>query len=214
MSRAMSTGRINSSAAARKALSSVNFRLPQLNIPAFSGKFVDWMSFKDLFVTTVHSQNSLSNIQKFQYLKVLHSDEPASLMKHIPLSYYSYEVAWGKLKGRFDEKNQIVRAIIKTFKDQKSISQANVTNLRNLVDTNDEVLRGLNALGTETTSRDPWLMQLLLQKLDPETKRLCSVKTADIDFSTLKEFIEFLNIRFSHLDLMICKESDTKLPTK
>ncbi|GFY67754.1 uncharacterized protein TNIN_68841 [Trichonephila inaurata madagascariensis] len=98
--------------------------------------------------------------------------------------------------------------------DQKGISQVNVTNLRNLVDTSDEVLRGLKALGTEATNRDPWLIQILMQGLDTETKRLCSVKTAEKDFPTLKEFLEFLNVRCSSLELMTFNDSDIKVPPK
>ncbi|GFU09351.1 uncharacterized protein NPIL_296251 [Nephila pilipes] len=60
-----------------------NFQLPKLNIPVFSGKFEDWMNFKDLFVSTVHSQTSMSNSQKFQYLKSLLSDEPADKLASI-----------------------------------------------------------------------------------------------------------------------------------
>ncbi|GFW26610.1 DUF1758 domain-containing protein [Trichonephila clavipes] len=89
-----------------------------------------------------------------------------------------------------------------------------MTNLRNLVDTSDEVLRGLKALGTEATNRDPWLIQILMQKLDTKTKRLWSVKTAERDFPTLKEFLEFLNVTCSSLELMTCNDSDTKVPTK
>ncbi|GFV11213.1 uncharacterized protein TNCV_2719561 [Trichonephila clavipes] len=152
--------------------------------------------------------------RKFQYLKGLLSDEPASLIKHIPLSNESYEEAWGKLIDRYDKKMQIVYALIKTFLYQKGISQVNMTNLRNLVDTSDEVLRGLKALGTEATNRDPWLIQILMQKLDTETKRLWSVKTAEREFPTLKEFLEFLNVRCSSLELMTCNDSDTKVPTK
>ncbi|GFR10589.1 fatty acyl-CoA reductase wat [Trichonephila clavata] len=48
-----------------------NFRLPKLSIPQFSGNFKDWVNFKDLFVSTVHSLISLPNIEKFQYLKGL-----------------------------------------------------------------------------------------------------------------------------------------------
>ncbi|GFW98881.1 DUF1758 domain-containing protein [Trichonephila clavipes] len=59
----------------------------------------------------------------------------------------------------------------------------------------DELLRGLKALGTEATNRDPWLIQILVQKSDTETKRLWSVKTAEKDFLTLKKFLEFLNVR-------------------
>ncbi|GFQ99690.1 DUF1758 domain-containing protein [Trichonephila clavata] len=74
-----------------------NFRLPKLSIPQFSGNFKDWINFKDLFVSTVHSQISLPNIEKFQYLKGLLTHEPASLITHIPLSNDSYEEAGQKL---------------------------------------------------------------------------------------------------------------------
>ncbi|GFY56273.1 DUF1758 domain-containing protein [Trichonephila inaurata madagascariensis] len=82
-------------------------------------------------------------------------DEPVSLIKHIPLSNESYEEAWGKLIDRYNKKKQIVYALIKTFLDQKDISQVNMTNLRNLVHTSDKVLRGLKTLGTEAMNRDP-----------------------------------------------------------
>ncbi|GFR25536.1 uncharacterized protein TNCT_67121 [Trichonephila clavata] len=164
--------------------------------------------------SSVHSQTSLSNIQKSQYLKGLLSDEPASLIKHIPLSNESYEEAGGKLIDRYDKKKQIVYALFKIFLDQRVVSQVTMTNLRNLVDTSDEVLRGLKGLGTEATHRDPWLIQILMQKLEAETKRLWSVKTAEKDFPTLQEFLEFLNVRCSPLELMTCNDCDIKVPTK
>ncbi|GFS98922.1 transposable element Tc1 transposase [Trichonephila clavipes] len=85
-SRSINVSGQNISIAIPTEQSNANFRLPKLNISVFSGKFEDWKNFKDLFVTAVHSQTSLGNIQKFQYLKGLLSDEPASLIKHIPLS--------------------------------------------------------------------------------------------------------------------------------
>ncbi|GFS37775.1 uncharacterized protein TNIN_365601 [Trichonephila inaurata madagascariensis] len=92
-SRSINVSGQNISIAIQTEQSGANFRLPKLNIPVFSGKFEDWINFKDLFVTAVHSQTSLGKIQKFQYLKGLFSDEPASLIKHIPLSNESYEEA-------------------------------------------------------------------------------------------------------------------------
>ncbi|GFT77288.1 uncharacterized protein NPIL_242141 [Nephila pilipes] len=142
------------------------------------------------------------------------SDKPASLIKHIQLYNDSYEEARGKLMDRYDKKKKIIHALIKTFLDQKSISQANLTSLRNIVDTSDEVLRGLKALGNEETSRDPWLIQLFLQKLSTETRRLWSVKTSDVEFPSWEEFLEFLNTRSSSLELMVYDESDTKISTK
>ncbi|GFW34555.1 DUF1758 domain-containing protein [Trichonephila clavipes] len=99
-SRSTNVSRQNISITIPTKQSSANFRLPKLNIVVFTGKFEDWINFKDLFVTAVHSQTSVDNIQKFQYLKDLFSDEPASLIKHIPLSNESYEEVWGKLVDR------------------------------------------------------------------------------------------------------------------
>ncbi|GFR07835.1 uncharacterized protein TNCT_366971 [Trichonephila clavata] len=48
---------------------SSNFKLPKINIECFSGDYKDWLSFKDLYVSLVHDNMCLSNIQKFQYLK-------------------------------------------------------------------------------------------------------------------------------------------------
>ncbi|GFV35048.1 uncharacterized protein TNCV_1885861 [Trichonephila clavipes] len=110
-----------------------NFRLPKLSIPQFDGHFKDWINFKDLFVSTVHSQVSISNVEKFQYLKGLLTNEPASLIKHMPISNDSYEEAWQKLLDRYDNKKQIVQSLIKTFLDQKPISEANCFNLRKLL---------------------------------------------------------------------------------
>ena len=57
-----------------------------------------------------------------------------------------------------------------------------MNNLRGLLDTNDEIIRGLK--GKEATRRYPWLLHLLLQKLDSEIKRYWCVKTAEIEFLT------------------------------
>ncbi|GFQ72210.1 uncharacterized protein TNCT_380561, partial [Trichonephila clavata] len=191
-----------------------NFRLPKLSIPQFSGNFKDWINFKDLFVSTVHSQISLPNIEKFQYLKGLLTNEPASLIKHIPLSNDSYEEARQKLLDRYDNKKQIVQSLIKIFLDQKPIFEANSLNLRKLLDTSDECLRGLNALGEQASSKDCWLIYLLLQKIDPESKRLWAVKSSEEEFPNMKVFLDFLNVRCSSLELMSNDESECKPPIR
>ncbi|GFT81903.1 uncharacterized protein TNCV_3908781 [Trichonephila clavipes] len=191
----------------------VNFRLPKLSIPQFNGHFKDWINFKDLFVSTVHSQVSISNAEKFQYLKGLLTNEPASLIKHMPISNDSYEEAWQKLLDRYNNKKQIVQSLIKTFLDQKPISEANCFNLRKLLDTSDECLRGLNALGEQASSKDSWLIYLLLQKIDPESRRLWAIKSSEEEFPNMKAFLDFLNVRCS-LELMLNNESKCKIPIR
>ena len=42
--------------------------IPKLNLPTFSGKYDEWFPFFDIFNSVIHS-NSLSNMQRFQYLR-------------------------------------------------------------------------------------------------------------------------------------------------
>ncbi|GFT51539.1 integrase catalytic domain-containing protein [Trichonephila clavipes] len=123
-------------------MKSSNFKLPKINIERFSGDYKDWPSFKDLYVSLVHDNKCLSNIQKFQYLRDLLRSEPANIIKHIPITETAYNEAWEKLLARYDEKKQIIFSLIKTFMEQPSFNNTNSHNLRNIADTSDEVIRG------------------------------------------------------------------------
>lgn len=48
-----------------------NFKLTRFNIDQFDGNFKNWMSFEDLYLSLVHNNASLTNIQNFQYLRGL-----------------------------------------------------------------------------------------------------------------------------------------------
>ncbi|KAL7292566.1 hypothetical protein TKK_0013702 [Trichogramma kaykai] len=46
-------------------------RLPQIHVPEFSGLREDWESFRDLFLALVHTDETLSNVERLYYLKTL-----------------------------------------------------------------------------------------------------------------------------------------------
>ncbi|GFW86110.1 DUF1758 domain-containing protein [Trichonephila clavipes] len=78
----------------------------------------------------------------------------------------------------------------------------------------DECLRGLNALGEQASSKDCWLIYLLLQKIDPESRRLWAIKSSEEEFPNMKVFLDFLNVRCSSLELMSNNESECKIPIR
>ncbi|GFX98336.1 integrase catalytic domain-containing protein [Trichonephila clavipes] len=182
-------------------MKSSNFKLPKINIERFSGDYKNWPSFKDLYVSLVHDNMCLSNIQKFQYLRGLLLSEPANIIKHIPITETAYNEAWEKLLARYDKKKQIIFSLIKTFMEQPSFNDTNSHNLRNIADTSDEVIRGLKSIDTKAESRDVWLIYILLQKVDPKTRQEWAQFSNNIDFPTFEAFIEFLNNRCTYLEL-------------
>ncbi|GFX11076.1 putative gag-pol protein [Trichonephila clavipes] len=193
-------------------MKSSNFKLPKINIERFSGDYKNWPSFKDLYVSLVHDNMCLSNIQKFQYLRGLLLSEPANIIKHIPITETAYNEAWEKLLARYDKKKQIIFSLIKTFMEQPSFNDTNSHNLRNIADTSDEVIRGLKSIDTKAESRDVWLIYILLQKVDPKTRQEWAQFSNNIDFPTFEAFIEFLNNRCTCLELYNVSVTQEKQP--
>lgn len=168
-------------------------QLPRMSLPTFSGDYTEWMSFSDIFRSAVDGNQSLTNAQKLQYLKSSLRDEALQVIVHFTVTNENYIEAWTKLASRYDKKKKIVQAHIERFMGQTPVVQKSVTQLRQLTNTSDQVVRALKALGCE--SRDQWLIYILLSKLDSESVTLWSQETVATDMPTLEKFLEFLELR-------------------
>ncbi|UYV62386.1 hypothetical protein LAZ67_2000352 [Cordylochernes scorpioides] len=51
-----------------KQLPESNVNLPKINLPIFNGDSANWLSFREIFNSTINSNQTLTEIQKFQYL--------------------------------------------------------------------------------------------------------------------------------------------------
>jgi hypothetical protein len=85
---------------------------PQMEIPTFSGNFHQWISFKDLFNEAIHSNRSMSNAQKMQFLKNKVRGEAEKLIQHLNISSENYEVCWEILNHRYNNLHIIINHII------------------------------------------------------------------------------------------------------
>lgn len=170
-------------------------QLPKIQIKPFSGDLTEWDTFRDLFISTVHSNQNLSPCQKFYYLKTFLVGEPFNLLTHISVTDTNYTEAWEKLDKRYNKKGHIATALVKKFINLSSSAQSNYSGLRKLVDNVDEIIRGLRALGSEAETRDIWLIHLLLTKLDFETQNAWAKLTVDNQYPKFAEFLEFLEKR-------------------
>lgn len=68
--------------------------LPKFDLPRFSGGLEDWLSFKQIFGTTIHENTQLSNLQKLQYLKTSVVGAANKLIKGFSITESSYKEAW------------------------------------------------------------------------------------------------------------------------
>jgi len=63
-----------------------NLKLPAIWVPIFSGQYDRWISFSDMFNAMIHEHDSLSEIQKFHYLKSSLSGEAERLISKLPIA--------------------------------------------------------------------------------------------------------------------------------
>ena len=74
----------------------------------FSGDPLDWKSFKETFEVAVHSSDSISNIEKFTYLKTYLDKSALQATEGFPLTNENYAAAWQLLDKRYGNEQLIV----------------------------------------------------------------------------------------------------------
>jgi len=85
-------------------------KLPEIKLPEFDGSFNKWLTFRDTFVSLVHTNASFTNIDKFHYLKSSVKIEPVSqnILNNYQVTDETYEHAWEALCSRFDDRRAML----------------------------------------------------------------------------------------------------------
>ena len=99
--RVMSNCTMNNVNEKLKPVVSVNVSLPKINIPPFDGQIDVLFDFKGLFDSLMDNNDSLSNLEKFQYLKSYLFGDGAFIVINYQLKADLYEVAYKALYDRY-----------------------------------------------------------------------------------------------------------------
>ena len=92
-------------------------KLPKLTLPTLSGVILEWQTFWDCYESSIDNNMSLSEVQKFFYLKFLLTDEAASVIEGLPVTHGNYLEAIDSLKERFGQTHKIVNAYMQALLD-------------------------------------------------------------------------------------------------
>nr|XP_029733924.1 uncharacterized protein LOC115269388 [Aedes albopictus] len=135
-----------------------------------------------------------------QYLFSYLEGDAKRLVSKFAISGANYQNAWGTLIAHFDKKRYTVFSLVHEFLAQSPVTQATPQSLGRLVTTSDEIIQQLDALGNDFTGRDPWLIHLILEKLDKETRASWSQEVVDTENPTFEDLLEFLKKRCEVLE--------------
>lgn len=174
-------------------------RLPKISIPVFNGLYSEWPSFKDLFLSLVHNNAALDDVQRLHYLKTQVKGEAEQLLKHIPITQTNYKKCWDLLQNRYDNKRFMSNCILKRLFSQRTMNSESSHALKDLLDTTSDCIHELGNLGIGVQSWDVIIVYIVSSKLDVETRKQWElhVNQACEDLPSFTQFKEFLEGHFA-----------------
>jgi hypothetical protein len=85
-------------------------KLPKLELPKFGGQITEWNSYWDLYDSAIHSNPSISKVNKFNCLQSLLEGNAARAIKGLTLTGANYDAAVKILQERFGKTQQSISA--------------------------------------------------------------------------------------------------------
>jgi len=122
-------------------------KLAALEIPKFSGSYTEWAAFYDIYMALVHNNKTLTDVQKFFYLRSSLSGDAEKVIQCLQTTSENYGIAWEMLIVRYDNKKVLIQVHVKALFDLEFIRKESSIHLRTLVDTLSGHLNALQSLG-------------------------------------------------------------------
>lgn len=153
-----------------KSKRSTECKLPVLEAPTFSGNFLDWPSFSDLFQSTITNNTDLTNSQRLQYLRASLKGDASTILRTTKVTDANFAPAWQLLEDRYNVQNALVYAQVRALFSQPKASNAN--EIKSLFNVTIDCLNALKNMGIDTANWDPILTFLIQERLPSTTLAL------------------------------------------
>ena len=168
-------------------------KLPKVNIETFSGELATYPAFMDSYESIIHNNATLSNVEKFYYLKGLLRGKASTTIEGLSMTSANYESALELLKNRFGDRKSLQAHFIDLLMNLKPVDNAkDVKALRTLHDKIESIVRNLKTLGIDDDTYGPLIMPCILQKL-PSDISLEITKSAAVQDSDEWDFQQVIS---------------------
>ncbi|CAK9826087.1 hypothetical protein ANTRET_LOCUS3988 [Anthophora retusa] len=185
--------------------------LPKADLPKFSGKFEEWLSFKDKFSSMIDSQDAFSKVQKFHYLRSALSGEAAKVIASMETTEQNYSKAWQLLQDTYANEGLIIARHTDLLVETPSVEQETAAGLRDFVSHVLQHLRCLTTLNVPVEHWDHILMSILLPKLAQQTRMAYDGTLKDKETPKVSGLMEFLRQRSRRLETTASSRTNTQI---
>ncbi|OXU30164.1 hypothetical protein TSAR_012719 [Trichomalopsis sarcophagae] len=199
------TGTRSANSTQAAAICSVQSQLEKVKIPRFDEKQRSWETFKEKFKSLVLNDAGMPVVIKFQHLLNSLEGEAADKLKGIEIIGANFQTAWDTLTRRYDNRFLRFSTHMQALTSLSSATQVSGSHLSKLLNTTNESVNTLRALGLPVKQWDVVLIHFIECKLDPATrlywiKELEKMKDEQADtFPTFESFQTFLEDRIRSL---------------
>jgi hypothetical protein len=140
--------------------------LPKVKLPIFDGDFTNWQHFWDLFGVLINGNSTLSELDKFMYLKSNLLGPPLDLIKNIPLTVLGYQDAKDLLCEKYDNIHFVKSHHFDKLMNLPFVKDSNdVIALRTFLDGLEMQLNSLKHLGVDSSHFGSFLVYNLFERL-------------------------------------------------
>ncbi|KOC61205.1 hypothetical protein WH47_07104 [Habropoda laboriosa] len=139
-------------------------QLPTIVLPSFDGNYNDWLRFRDTFESLIHSNSSLSDIQRFHYLNSALRGPAVRAIQSLGVSDVNYKLAWEGLKSRYEDPVSLIHHHTNALLELTSVKRHSSSSLREFIDSAKNHVLALGALGEPVNTWDTLLVLVLSKK--------------------------------------------------
>ena len=165
-------------------------KLPRLEIQKFDGNVLNWSTFWDRFTSSIDDATGINEVEKFNYLLGLLSENAKSCISGLTLTSENYQHAKAMLKERYANLQAIISTHMESLVKMPSIrNMNNISQIRKMYDHITTTVRNLKTLNINPVSYGALLIPVLTKKI-PSDLRLIVARKFDNDIWDLETMLE------------------------
>ncbi|XP_025262627.1 uncharacterized protein LOC112637358 [Camponotus floridanus] len=145
--------------------------LPRIKLQSFSGAYSDWPAFRDIFLSIIGSNTSISDVEKLHYLRTSLQGPAEKLIRSLPIVGGNYDRAWSILSSHYENKRELIRANFAAYTAVPKMKNATADELNRIYNAATTAINAQESIERPIGTHGMDLFNyLLVERFDPQTR--------------------------------------------
>lgn len=174
-----------------------SFKLPEIALPSFSGKYDEWLDFRRQFESLIKNDTRISESMKFLYLRSCLKGDAKSLQ----CPEEKFEALWTALVNTYENKRYIINKHIAELRNIKVMTRNSGTDLREIINSCKKHVRAFLSFDFEMNPlNEAFLIQIVAEKIDYVIRNDYELSLEPTALPDWNKFVTYLEKRCNTLE--------------